>query len=84
MKVSVFMRTHAFYTADVELSDEELQQIASDYDIDVEALTAEHIREVAEDKAFKKGVPGLCHMEPFSLSDWETEDKTEHAVAIQK
>ena len=83
MKVQVYMRTYAHYTADVELTAAELKNIADDYSISVEALTAEHIREVAEDKAFRKGVPGLCHMEEISLGgDWETDDKTEYAVEI--
>lgn len=82
MKVSVYMQTYAHYTADVELTDEELQQIADDYGMPVSGLTAEHIREIAEDKAFKKGIPGLCHMEQVVLNEWETVDDTKDVIDI--
>lgn len=84
MKVSVYMCTYAHYTADVELSQEELENIANEYGITVDKLDEEHIRELAEDKAFKKGVPGLCHMEQISLSDWETNDKTGDVIRIDE
>jgi len=82
MKVNVFMRTYAHYVAKVTLTDEELARIAADNETTVEDLTLEHIRELAEDKAFTKGAPGLCHMEEISLSDWESPDKTEDSIEI--
>lgn len=83
MKVSVYMRSYAFYTASVELTDAELKSLADEYEITVNELTAEHIREMAESKAFAEPRPWLCHMETVVLGDeWDTDDKTEHAINI--
>jgi predicted PilT family ATPase len=82
VKVDVYMRTYAHYTASVELTDDELKRIADEYGITVEELDPEQIREFAEDKAFTRGVPSLCHMEKIVLNDWESPDATEDAIRI--
>ena len=82
MKVNVYMRTYAHYAASVELTDDELEDIAAEYGVTIEELDAEMIRDLAENKAFTKGVPKLCHQEKIDLNDWESPDKTEDAIEI--
>jgi len=82
MKVNVYMRTYAHYTSKIELSESELEQLALENEKTVDELTADDIRELAEDKAFTNGVPSLCHKEKIDLSDWESPDKTEDSIEI--
>jgi hypothetical protein len=82
VKVNVYMRTYAHYVSEVELTESELEQIANDFETTIDKLTADDIRDFAEDKAFSKGVPSLCHMEKIALSDWESPDKTEDSIEI--
>lgn len=82
MKVTVQMRTFAHYMAEVELDADELVALSILLGKTTDELDEDDVRELAEDKAFQKGVPGLCHMEVISLNDWETPDKTEDAIEI--
>lgn len=82
MKINVYMQARASYTASVALSDDELRQLAAECGTTVDKLTVDDVRELAEDKVFMKGVPGLCFKEVIDLGDWEPQYETKDAVEI--
>ena len=61
MKVRVNVHAQANASVDVEITDEELADIAAEYDVNVEDVTPEMLEDVAGDRAFHEvGMPTLC------------------------
>ena len=71
MKIAVHGQAYANATLHVELSDEELAEIAAGLEKSVDELTVDDISEAAEEKAYQQvGFPGLC----ASCSGWGRND----------
>ena len=61
MKVRVNVHAQANASVDVEVTDEELHEIADEYGIDVADVTPDMLGDVAGERAFHEvGMPTLC------------------------
>lgn len=82
-KFNVYMHTTASAVVTVNISDEQLAEIAVGLGVAVEDLTEDDLREFAADEAFTRpGPPGVCAQcsgwgntaQSLDLGDWELDD----------
>jgi len=81
MKVNTYFKAYASVTMTVELSQEDLEDLAKDLDTSVENLADYDIIDLASEKASEQGFGGLCAQcagwdQKWSqdIGDWESED----------